>query len=90
MKKRYERFLSGSSAKLFHTIISSSNHDCTAQKSPRELKLLPLELPGNEDFEYLKFFKHICEQSGNTKRPAAPFTRALGGGDAVGQTGPQR
>jgi hypothetical protein len=37
-----------------------SNDDCSAQDRPRELKLVLLELSGNEDSEYvLKFFQHV-------------------------------
>jgi hypothetical protein len=33
------------------------NDDCSAQDRPRELKMISLRLPGNEDLEYsLKIF----------------------------------
>jgi hypothetical protein len=37
--------------------------DCSALKRPRELKLITLKPPGNEDSEY-QFLKSLCDEIG--------------------------
>jgi hypothetical protein len=83
-KKQSELFLLVSGTEMLLTdrfCIFKSN--CSAQKRPRQLKLVSLEPSGNADSEYSsKFFLHVCEQNGIAKCLATPFSRALGGGGA--------
>jgi hypothetical protein len=59
----------------------SSTDNCSAQNRSRELKLVSLEPPGNEDSEYvLKIFYHVCERNSNAKHLAKPFSTFEGGG----------
>ncbi len=44
--------------------------NCSVHNKPRELKLVSLELSGNEDSE---LFYHVCEPNDNAKRPTTPF-----------------
>jgi hypothetical protein len=62
-------------------VSASSNNSCSALNRPREVKLVFLELPGNEDSEYIfKTFlaylgtKWQCKMFGNT------IFQSLGGG----------
>jgi hypothetical protein len=48
-----KRFLVPETGRNSQTVVSDSNIDCSAQDRLREMKLVSLELPGNEDSKYM-------------------------------------
>jgi hypothetical protein len=54
------------------------------QDSPNKLKLVLLELSGNEDFQHvIKIAYHVRAQNSSAKHPVTPFSAAWGGGRAA-------